>query len=691
MRRLASLVLAAAACAVGPVDAQTVLSPLMDASLVQPPGARANDRLFVVQPSVTGPVWFAGRMTGDTTGTWIGVPLLSLNGDYQAGNTALTDTFCDIDVFYWLVFPNNLIGDFFNWTSTLGPFQPGMVPRDLPAFEISDPFFEDIAMYIQTSQIEFPAGMPGYTFNTSFSGGLFLINKEPVPQDLDPPVDSPDPALRTAATAQYGRSMAVGDLNGDGYQDLAVGAPGDYALGFPGAGRVYLYLGSASGLAANPYILEEPDLAPLLMLPPLPPGIATGPAPGAHFGDGLAFGDLDDDGRDELVVGIPDSDAFSGDPSVGEVMAFTALEMLVGTSPPAQPTLLAVPLADVTPLRPDQSQVPQATGDRFGLRLACGDVDGDGIDDVAAAAPFHSESLVEREKGLVFVFLGEPGFTQVPVSIYQEHDLLVEDTSPGPYRRLGFSLALRDLDSSGTDELLVGAPGDAVAGQPSAGTVRVMAYEPAWSMIMPVYTLESPAPAAQGFFGQDVAVGHVTGDPALEIVVGADEDAGSLAQAGRVHVFDTDPAGPVLLFSIDSPNQAADERFGRYVRVADVNDDGLGDVLVGAPGAVVAGDAGAGRAYIFFGTTLGGPFVDTFRTLQLTPSSSDPNGLFGAGLAVGDFSGSGVGDLMVAEPQARLTPAGFSFPVSVGRVGCYTDLLSRRTNINLQQAISGQH
>src|SRR5947199_351050 len=89
-----------------------------------------------------------------------------------------------------------------------------------------------------------------------------------------------------------------GDFNGDGSADLAVGVPGEDVGGVNGAGAVNVLYGGTGGLSATGNQLWSQDS----------PGVLDAPGVSEFFGQALAIGDLNGDGRDDLAVGVPYED-----------------------------------------------------------------------------------------------------------------------------------------------------------------------------------------------------------------------------------------------------------------------------------------------------------------------------------------------------------------------------------------------
>ncbi len=356
------------------------------------------------------------------------------------------------------------------------------------------------------------------------------------------------------ADGQYGFSVAVvGDMDGDGYAEYAVGASSD-STGGPGAGRVFIYRG-------GPQHLADP-----------PAWVITG-LPGDLLGMSLAaVGDVDGDGYADLLIGAPAGTTV--DPSLPgrALLAFGG-----------RPLGTRAPLVITGP-------VP---GGRFGAALAgLGDWSGDGAPDFAIGAP-----QANAQAGLVAIFLGGPGVGLAPWATL--HGRAAGD-------QFGSAVAGAGRTRGGaTGDLLVGAPfrstntvwegeADLFLGGAGADTVPDRTYTGA---------------AAGDFLGTALAgVGDVDADGHDDFVIGAPgANVGALVDAGRAYLYAgaaTPPTTPLLTVA----GSAAYTELGLAVAgVGDVNADGFADWAVGAPGGPDANSAGAVQLFLGRATPLAAP------------------------------------------------------------------------------------
>jgi hypothetical protein len=231
---------------------------------------------------------------------------------------------------------------------------------------------------------------------------------------------------------QFGRTLAAGDFNADGYADLAIGVPAeDYAL--TNDGVVHVLYGSNTGLTAEGDDLWHAG--------------ALGGVAGAYdnFGDALVSGDFNGDAYGDLAVSAPRSDAGTV-PNAGVVYLIFGLDS-------------GLVAADAETWSQDTAGGGEMSedGDGFGLALAAGDLDGDRCDDLAIGAP--DEDLAAFNAGCINVLYGSAVGLVAPGQVWHQDSAGIIDSSEAG-DQFGRALAVGDFDSDGRNDLAVGVPNE---------------------------------------------------------------------------------------------------------------------------------------------------------------------------------------------------------------------------------------
>lgn len=219
---------------------------------------------------------------------------------------------------------------------------------------------------------------------------------------------------------QLGWAVAAADVNGDGIKDIVAGAIGGNQGGtVPSTGEVYLVFGSNS-LAA----IETIDVTLL--------GPASGASGGAVFGWSVAVGDVNGDGLNDLCVGAP-----SADGTVGSASKAGELHGYFGRT--SWPTQVSASDFNLKGTRADG---------RAGRKVAAGDLTGDGLKDVAVAAPWAT--TVTAREGMVMLLYGQAGLSGTRTA-----DVTINGSVY--FGLLGDSLAIADLNRDQRADLLMKA------------------------------------------------------------------------------------------------------------------------------------------------------------------------------------------------------------------------------------------
>lgn len=404
-------------------------------------------------------------------------------------------------------------------------------------------------------------------------------------------------------SAVFGGSVnAAGDVNGDGYADVLVGAMGLNG----GLGLAFLYYGSATGLGASPWTETAPS------------GTNEGYASRV-----ATAGDVDGDGFADILVSAADYQ------TQGRVLLYLGSQN--GPVTPAAGELLHNTFSDL-----------------YGYAcVTAGDVNGDGLSDVLVGDPYYSNPQIHE--GSVEIYLGQPPETPANPPAPGE---LASLTGFAASRYGGAVSNVGDITNDGYTDLVVGAsefdasPTLLKAGRAELrrGSANGVEHSPIWFF---------DGTQADARFGASIAwAGDVNNDGRDDLIVGEPRYDGPEIDEGQVHLFLGRVSGafsstPVL--SIDSDEVGA--RFGETVAAAgDVNGDGFADILVGAPGLHL-GEPDRGAVYLFFGTTTG---------LRGTPTILDGPAAgfsrFGSSVAsAGDLNRDGYSDMIVGAPLATNT------------------------------------
>ncbi len=366
----------------------------------------------------------------------------------------------------------------------------------------------------------------------------------------------------------FGFSLAVGDFDCDGFDDLAVGSPFEDANSTGGdildIGAVVILYGSPEGLVARGSQIWAQNTT----------GIEGEAETGERFGLSVAAGDFDGDSCDDLAIGVP-GDFQSGGTNGG------AVQVLYGSAAGLSADgnqLWNQDIAGVAGIAED--------GDSLGFSLVAGDFDGDYLDDLAIGAPFEDFSTTGN--GFVGVLYGSlTGLVGVSTDL----------DYPTGGGRWGWALAAGDFNGDGRDDLIGGAP----RADEIDGTTTDFGYAKLFFGTTYFPLNDAILHHGQNRFGQQVTAGDFDGNGFDEtVVMELTSQSNGVVWVGAVPFYNLFDASDF-------------DYFGDAFAVGDLNGDRVDDLAIGIPNEEIGGVSNAGMVQILFGHGPG-IFFDGFES-----------------------------------------------------------------------------
>ncbi len=380
----------------------------------------------------------------------------------------------------------------------------------------------------------------------------------------------------------------IGDINGDGFDDLITASAGE---------KAYVFFGSASGLG-NSYnlVLDNSE--------------------GEIFRDDVnaaTLGDVDGDGIDDFVIGFPNFSTFGvTDGAVGIYYGETADDLQSAS---------------------DWHVEANVTNANMGQEVAnAGDVNGDGWDDLLVSAWLYSNGHINE--GAAFLYYGS---AQGPST---SPDWSAEGGQHNAFFGYGLSTA-GDLNNDGYADVVIGAMG---YDHLMSNNGRVYVYYGSAGGLSTTADVIINGDQAQARIGIDVAdAGDVNNDGYDDVIVGAYLYDSAQVDEGAAFIYHGSATGLSSVASTVLTSGQSYSWFGKSVSTAgDIDGDGYDDIIVGAP-KYDDGQNDEGRVYVFSGSSVG---VET--TAAWTRDGNEANALLGFDVSwSGDNNNDGYDDIVI--------------------------------------------
>ncbi len=480
-----------------------------------------------------------------------------------------------------------------------------------------------------------------------------------------------DVTIVGAATGnRLGTAVAAGDVNGDTFDDVIIGASEAANGALLSAGAVYVFYGSAAISGTKDISSVAPDVT------------IKGGSALDKLGQALAAGDIDNDGDDDIIIGAPRS------PAGGRAEAGQVYGIFGSGSLPATLTTGALGTAGF-------SIIGASSGDTLGSDVAVGRVDSDSNADILIGAE-NALDAIGVMSGEAYLVLGSPApGSSIDLAV---GGWALKVVGADEVDELGSRVVIGDVNNDGFGDMIIAAPNAAGPGNVRnaggfgageayvvygaatvSGTVNIV---PGGGSITTIYAAEAEDEMSR------VGAADVDGDTIADIVFSSDDGDGagnSRTDAGEAFVSYSSSTLPAAGTVIDVAGtvpgsvtpaltvfaaEALDDLGAGYL-VADFDGDNGGDLVIGAPGAdgPSNGRPNAGEVYVLLGAAGTPPGPTATPTITPTPCPGGKVPASGGGCGTptptppklpfpADTDGDGCADVNESLPKAQSSNGG---------------------------------
>ena len=456
---------------------------------------------------------------------------------------------------------------------------------------------------------------------------------------------SPNLLLYTRGGEQMGDSVAAGDIDGDGVDEIVVGSPGADDGGAIDSGQIsVVQVGGSGPFAFGTTVIGQDS-----------PGVWGGSEDGDAFGGAIAIDDFDGDGYHDVAISMV-GDSINGADSAGAVNVFYG-------------SASGLSVADEDRLHQDHPWMLESANnaDWFGAALAAGDFDSDGFADLAIGVPGEDDGGVDHSGAVSIVYGSAAGMSELN-QLYGQSNTLISGV-PEAGDLFGAVLAVGDFDCDQRDDLAIGSPGEAIGSDENAGRVVVIFGTSTGLNASNAQSWHQDSSGISGaaehgdFFGAALAAGDFDGDGCDDLAIGVpgeDFDSDEF-DAGMINILygrasGLSPSGEETFHqntpSIEGKREDRD-LFGVALSAGDFDGNGRVDLAVGVSGEVVNGMKHAGMVNMIYGTSSGltasGNHVIHEDSTGIS-EDAEIRDRFGDALSTGDLDGDGYDELIVGVP-----------------------------------------